>query len=168
MKCLHHFERTGTEDLGERTLTHLSCAKCPKKRTVNRKKPRYVAQDTPKKLKVKRVPKLSKLLQNGLKSKRKAIKPVSDKRKAQNAEYSVLRKQFLEEHPICQFERCNEPSTQCHHKRGREGPWLTDVTEFMAVCMTHHSWIENNREEAAEKGYLKLRLTTDQLKDLPP
>jgi hypothetical protein len=38
----------------------------------------------------------------------------------------------------------------------------------MATCQRHHDWIENNREAAMSLGYLKLRLTTDQLKDLPP
>jgi hypothetical protein len=163
MKCLHHFERAGTEDLGERTLTHLSCTKCPKKRTVNRKKPRYVAQDAPRKSKVKRVPKLSKTLQNPRKRQRKAIKPVSDKRKDQNAEYSVLRLAFLEQHPLCQV--ClSEEANQIHHQRGKEGPWLTDTSEFLTICGECHDRIENNREWAAEQGYLKLRLTTDQLK----
>jgi hypothetical protein len=81
MKCLHQFERTGTEDLGDRVLTKLSCTKCPKKRTVNRKKPRYVAQDTPRKPNVKRVPKLSKTLQNPRKRQRKAIPAMSEDKK---------------------------------------------------------------------------------------
>lgn len=164
MKCLHHFERAGTEDLGERTLTHLSCTKCFKKRTVNRKKPRYVALDAPGKSKVKRVQKLSKTFLIQRRRQRKAIKPLSDKRKAKNTEYSKVRKKFLETHPFCKVCFFAE-STQIHHQRGKEGPWLTDTSEFLAICGECHDRIESNREWAAEQGYLKLRLTTDQLND---
>lgn len=96
------------------------------------------------------------------------LKAQSHKRSAENRKYLDLRRQFLKDNPICQFKDCLEWSTQCHHKRGREGPWLTDITEFMACCATHHTWIEDNREEAAAMGYLKLRLTTDQLNQTTP
>lgn len=88
--------------------------------------------------------------------KRRAIKPVSDKRKKQNAEYSVLRKAFLEEHPICQV--CHsEASDQIHHKAGREGEWLTNAEFFLAVCGDCHDFIENNRAEAKIRGWLITR-----------
>lgn len=99
------------------------------------------------------VPKLSKTLQNVLKSKRRAIKPVSDKRKKQNAEYSVLRKQFLQEHPICQV--ClSEESNQIHHMNHREGRRLNDQNYWLAVGPDCHRQIHDRPAWAKEKGYL--------------
>jgi hypothetical protein len=149
----------------DRIIKTYYCSKCPKTRTRNLKKPRYTPYAY---LQDQKSTKQAKTRQKPQKSQRKPIRPVSDKRKKQNAEYSVLRKQFLEEHPICQV-CCSEASNQIHHKRGRSGLWLTDISEFLAVCGDCHSWIEENRAEATKRGYLKLRLTTDRLNshDLP-
>lgn len=165
-RCLHSWKFTGKEPHGEdRVIHHFSCRNCPATKTRNVKKPRYVPQKKTFTKKAVGVPKLRKTLQKAQERKRSGIRPVSEKRRKQNAEYSRLRKLFLEDHPICQFQGCRQPSTECHHKRGREGRWLTDVTEFMAICRPHHDWIEVNREESFRLQYLKLRITTNQLKN---
>jgi len=65
------------------------------------------------------------------KSKRKRIKPVSDKRKKQNAEYA----------------------TEVHHANGRRGKRLIDTDYFVAVCRTCHRWIHDNPKEAKQNGW---------------
>jgi hypothetical protein len=163
MKCLHHFERAGTEDLGERTLTHLSCTKCPKKRTVNRKKPRYVAQDTPRKSKVKRVPKLSKTLQNPRKRQRKAIPAMSEDKKVWTALYRAKHEAdplFVEAmdlltivggEPILIQVSGPKERFERHHI-GRRWRWLLLWYRYITPAL--HTWIEANSKKAAELGLL--------------
>lgn len=83
----------------------------------------------------------------------KTIPQQSEKMKDNLKEYSRKKKKFLQENPKCQFPSCNKPSTEIHHKKGR-GKYLSVVQYFMAVCHDHHEWIEMNRGEAYEKGYL--------------
>lgn len=97
--------------------------------------------------------------------KRKAIKPVSDKRKAQNAQYLRQRKAFLERRPYCEIEGCGKPATDVHHGAGKEGEWLLREEFWWPACRCCHEKCEQNRAWAKERGYLTLRLTTDQLKD---
>lgn len=80
------------------------------------------------------------------------LKPVSDKRQDQNAEYIRLNRLFLAEHPRCQ--KCGDPSNQIHHKAGREGEWLTYSPFFMACCAPCHRFIEDNKTEAEKLGYI--------------
>lgn len=110
-----------------------------------------MAQDAPSKSKVKRVPKLSKTLQNGLKSKRKAINPVSDKRKSQLAEYAVIRLEFLGHHPVCQVCRIR-PSEVIHHVNSRAGKMLNDFTQVKACCNPCHDRIHQEPAWAKEHG----------------
>lgn len=93
------------------------------------------------------------------------IRRVSRKRKQQNDDYLELRREFLEENPVCQVCR-SDNSSEVHHQRGKEGRWLTETAEFLAVCRDCHEFIEQNRDWAARTGYLKLRLTKDQIENL--
>jgi hypothetical protein len=58
-----------------------------------------------------------KMLLSRPKSVQKPIKKVSDKRKVLNAEYSILRDQFLKAHDKCEMKLlgCTEPSNEVHH-----------------------------------------------------
>ena len=84
--------------------------------------------------------------------KRTKLKPVSDKRKVQNAEYSQLRKVFL------QGKRCavfpNLAATEIHHTNHREGERLNDTEYWLAVSREGHEWIHRNTKEAREKKWL--------------
>jgi ribosomal protein S27AE len=80
------------------------------------------------------------------------VKKVSDKRKAQNKAYKAVRDKFMLDNPIC--ERCGGKSMENHHKNGRNGERLTDVTYFMAVCRDCHVWIHAQPKEAREVGWL--------------
>lgn len=140
MKCPRHFPRYESQErTADKVITTFRCPQCKKATTRSKRIPRQTFTKP-----------------------RTAIKAVSAKRKKQNDEYSRLRKTYLEEHPICQV--CHsEASDQIHHTMGREKGWLLKTEHFLAVCGDCHHFIETNREEAAKRGFLKLRLTTDQI-----
>jgi len=94
----------------------------------------------------------------------KSIPNVSKKRQAENLQYQVLRKEFLEkpENKICPI--TNWPTTEIHHKRKRRGfadDWARennislylDTRFWLAVSREGHQWIEDNPQEAYELGY---------------
>lgn len=84
----------------------------------------------------------------------KKISDKSDKRKVQEAIYSDLRKVFLNQNPRCERNKTHE-ATEVHHKAGRNGNRLNDISEFMAVCRDCHRYIHENPKEARAKGWLK-------------
>src|ERR1017187_6470706 len=62
---------------------------------------------------------------------RPPIAKLSDKRKAQQAEYLKLRLTFLNNHQLCQVKipgLCKHFSTEVHHSMGRTGELLTDTS----------------------------------------
>lgn len=86
------------------------------------------------------------------------IKPRSDKRAKQEKEYSKLSAQYKKEHPVC--ERCrSKTTTDIHHKAGRVGKLLTDITNFIALCRWCHKWAEENPAAAKEEGISLSRLS---------
>lgn len=87
------------------------------------------------------------------KKKRTPIRKVSKKRQAEEAEYKKVRAEYLSEHPKCEVKGCGKFSSECHHKMGRIGGLLTDKRFFLAVCRTHHTFIELNPEWAKENKY---------------
>jgi hypothetical protein len=86
----------------------------------------------------------------------KKIKPISDKRSAQNKEYIKLRKEFLKNNPICAV--TGKQATEIHHMKGRIGKLLTDVNYFLPVSREAHIKIELFPNWAKEKGYSISRL----------
>jgi len=80
------------------------------------------------------------------------MRKVSLKRQQQNKQYKIIRDKFMQENPRC--ERCGAPATENHHKNGRNGLRLLDVTYFMAVCRSCHRWIHEHPKESREKGWL--------------
>lgn len=83
----------------------------------------------------------------------KKLSPRSPKRNLQEAEYSVKRKQFLNNNPMCQVHLsniCTQYANQVHHKKGRIGDLLNDDTFWLAICGACHSWVELNPIEAKE------------------
>lgn len=84
--------------------------------------------------------------------KRAPLKKISDKRKAQVAVYSLLKKQFLKDNPKCLV--TGKPSTQIHHINHREGERLNDTRYWMAVSQEGHDYIHANPKESYEKGWL--------------
>jgi hypothetical protein len=93
---------------------------------------------------------------------RKKIKPASKKRAKQNRQYTPVKRKFLIDHPICQVEGCEAPSTDIHHKAGRSGKQLLKVDDFLAVCRPHHNTFEDRDKAAREAGHKTTRLTKPQ------
>jgi len=92
------------------------------------------------------------------------INKVSVKREKEDAQYRVLREEFLSrpENKICPI--TGWPTTEIHHKRKRRGyadDWARDSgitlyldTRFwLAVSHEGHLWIEDNPEESYKLGY---------------
>lgn len=65
--------------------------------------------------------------------------------------YSKLRRDFLIENPWCAVG--GEEATEVHHRAGRVGADLLDVSRWLPVCHTHHVQITENPAWAIEKGY---------------
>jgi hypothetical protein len=115
--------------------------------------------------------------------KRTPIKRVSDKRKAELAEYRKLRKQFLADHPIDQiwlvengwteignalFQKGNQirnagllvvqfnapRADQIHHRNKRRGPMLNATQFWLALGRANHERVENSKTWARLNGYL--------------
>ena len=87
------------------------------------------------------------------------IKPVSDKRRIQNAVYARVKNAYLAAHPICEvcLKAGSGPfsqSSDLHHRHGRAGEMLFDTRYFTAVCRDHHNWIHANSNRARELGWL--------------
>lgn len=85
------------------------------------------------------------------------IPPVSKKRKIENAQYSVLRIEFLSkpENQICPI--TGWPTTDVHHTySGKDrAKYFLDISTWIAVSREGHNWIHDNPIESREKGYLK-------------
>lgn len=80
--------------------------------------------------------------------------------------YNVQRDQFLSAracacaelmswkgYPICR--KLSHAATDIHHKRGRVGKLLLDMTHWLPVCRLAHNWIHDNPAEAKSKGLLE-------------
>lgn len=74
-------------------------------------------------------------------------------------EYGKKRTAFLAMYPFCQarLQSCTQTATDVHHKAGR-GENHNDISTWLAVCRSCHTWIELHPEEAKELNLSKTRL----------
>ena len=91
---------------------------------------------------------------------RQRIKPVSAKRRAENAEYTKLRQEFLAAHPACLV--CKGQAMEIHHACGRQGKRLLDVEFFRPLCSGCHRKVHDNPAWAKERGLLVLVTDTNE------
>lgn len=88
---------------------------------------------------------------------RKGLRRLSSKRRAAYQTYLGLRRYFLTRNPYCEFPSdtgaptCMKEATEIHHKKGRAGELLCDIRWFMAVCDSHHKFIEDHKKWARER-----------------
>jgi len=83
----------------------------------------------------------------------KPIRRVSARRAKENKTYTVVRKEYMTEHPKCEV--ClHAPACDIHHRRGRWKSRLTEVAFFIAVCRTCHDKIHHNPEWAYATGLM--------------
>ena len=86
---------------------------------------------------------------------RKRLPPRSPKRIKEDAVYSVERRIFLDEHPVCEAHLpgiCTHVATEVHHKEGRTGDNYLDKTKWLGACHQCHCWITDHPKEALEAG----------------
>lgn len=89
------------------------------------------------------------------------LRAASPKRRKELHWYSILRGQFLAEHPVCAagpkwgvlFTGCTHTASQIHHKL-RRGPHLNDTKTFVPICANCHRFLETHANIARAKGLL--------------
>ena len=92
------------------------------------------------------------------KPKRTRINQVSAKRKGLNAEYEVLREQFLNDHPVCEvkLQECEKVATDVHHKASgfNKVTNLNNTATWLACCRNCHHILHNvlSAKEARSLG----------------
>ena len=91
---------------------------------------------------------------------KKPIAPRSQKRLFQERLYSLRRKVFIENHPMCEAHIvgvCTGVSSECHHTySGKDrSQFFTDEKTWIAICRNCHNWIHSNSKQARELGLLK-------------
>ena len=88
---------------------------------------------------------------------RKPLKPVSDKRKAENRQRSKVLAELKAKFPMCQ--RCHErPSVDGHElKRRSAAGSITDENNIRMVCRMCHEWIGMHPVEAIKEGFARSR-----------
>lgn len=155
-KCTHSWEFSHQTPNGEdRVLKYYVCRLCPKTSRRNVKKPRFTAS---LRRKPSVVPKLSKTLQKGLKSKRRAIKPVSDKRKNWLKQYEAKKK--AEPSMVWGYDvigtkvirvQMFRSNLEAHHPLARIG---CRILFYAWVSPMLHEVIHDNPKWAREKGFL--------------
>lgn len=89
---------------------------------------------------------------------KKPIAKFSQKKLQELKEYRIVRDKFLKENNTCQYPNCNSSKVTLHHKAGRIGSLLTDVSNFVALCWQHHQYIEEHPAEALKLGLSAKRL----------
>jgi hypothetical protein len=92
---------------------------------------------------------------------KKPIRKVSKKRAIETRWYLEKKAKYMEIFPICQAKGCGKPSTDLHHRQGRQGSKLTDDTLFMALCFDHHEYYTEHSAEAIEDGISLLRSVSE-------
>ena len=90
-----------------------------------------------------------------------AIKQVSDKRAKELRIYEKNKVEYFKEYPVCQFPGCECREVTLHHSKGRIGSLLTDKRYFKSLCPEHHTFCENNPEEAKRLQLSSSRLETE-------
>lgn len=85
-----------------------------------------------------------------------SIKQKSDKQKAIDKAYTLMRKEYLTKHPMCELKLpgCLGQATDIHHTEYRGIKTLAQAT-WLAACRKCHDWCHSNPKEARELGYLK-------------
>lgn len=88
---------------------------------------------------------------------KKPIAKFSQKHLERLKEYRIVRDKYLKENPICK--RCgSKRNLTLHHIQDRLGDNLTDVNNFMTLCLPCHQWVSDETNEAIKQGFAKSRL----------
>lgn len=94
------------------------------------------------------------------------INPVSDKKKALDKAYSLIRQEYLQrpENRCCaakltsQCMGCTPGSMTVHHRKGR-GEYLLKTESWVSLCLPCHQYVEQHPQEAKSLGLSEDRLS---------
>lgn len=89
---------------------------------------------------------------------KKPIRKVGAKMAKRLRIYYRNKADYMAKHEFCEVSGCGMPSTDCHHKQGKDGDLLTDENNFMAMCRKHHDMCKTHPKWAEENGYIISRL----------
>jgi len=81
----------------------------------------------------------------------------SEKQKAIDKAYTLMRKEYLTKHPMCEINLpgiCKGQACDIHHTAYRGIQTLAQAT-WLAACRECHEWCHAHPKEARELGYLK-------------
>lgn len=84
--------------------------------------------------------------------KRKAIKPRSDKREAQEKVYNDLVR-IWKKGKKCGVRGCVSDCQDAHHQLGREGDLLLNTKYWFPICRDHHTFYTQHSALAIAHGY---------------
>jgi len=90
-------------------------------------------------------------------SPRGQIAQKSDKQKAIDKAYTLMRKAYMTQNPLCNIKIpgvCTGPSCDVHHTAGRGIQTLVQAT-WVATCRECHNYCHSNPLEARKLGFLK-------------
>lgn len=150
--------------------THKTC-KCGNKFKLYRTTQKFCSMDCERKFGKPKAIKPPKSPDLRLKEMKpfKPIKKVSDKRKIENAKYTVQRIQFLgkEENKICFVDDCNSIADTIEHQKGRKGfaddyarenniSLYLDERFWKPCCLFHNLEFERNPELSKKYQLSKL------------
>ena|ERR1035437_1916828 len=91
--------------------------------------------------------------------KRSRLRPTAKRKQKDRGLYAKKARAFIEANPECQA--CAEvhdifrearPSSQIHHRAGRNGKLLLDERYWLPVCAPCHRWITDNGRAARTLG----------------
>jgi hypothetical protein len=85
---------------------------------------------------------------------KKPLAPRSSKKEKLDALYTIIRKQWMKDHPMCQAKLpgCSLEAHDIHHKEGKVGELYLDTTNFVSICRNCHTWVHSNPKQAKELG----------------
>lgn len=91
------------------------------------------------------------------------LPPRSEKRSKEERIYQAKRLIFLSRNPMCKMAipgLCLGKANTIQHLKGRVGELFLDESEWIPACWPCHQYADTHPEEAIEKGWAKLRLTS--------
>lgn len=90
-----------------------------------------------------------------VKEPKKQIARQSEKRKEDHKAYLKIVKEMMKVSDRCDIKEvgCTGKATGLHHKKKRSPATLLDKTLLIRACNNCNLWVENNPQEAIDKGY---------------
>ena len=91
--------------------------------------------------------------------KRSRLRPTAKRKQKDRGAYAEKARAFVEANPDCGacvtlHDAVVHPSSQIHHRAGRNGKMLLEERYWLAVCNLCHEWIHANGKKARTLGLI--------------